>query len=109
MKIQIVGEKITENLGFQLATNLVWLNCEAKLLLFGSAQKTGPLTTDRIQINHVENVFFNRGDTSITARLQTRKFGQAPMLLFLTPRQALSSHLRVFIVILRELLNFHPD
>ena len=58
MKIQIVGEKITENLGFQLATDLVWLNCLAKLLLFGSAQKTGPLTTDRIQINHVENVFF---------------------------------------------------
>ena len=36
--------------------------------------------------------FLNWGDTSITARLQTRKFGQAPILLLLTPRQALSSH-----------------
>ena len=45
-------------------------------------------------------LFFKRGDTSITARLQTKKFGQAPTLLFLTPRQALSSHLRVFVMIL---------
>ena len=52
--------------------------------------------------------FCNRGDTSITAQLQTRKFDQAPILLFLTPRQALSSHLRVFVMILWESMNFHP-
>ena len=52
--------------------------------------------------------FFNRGDTCITARLQSRKFGQAPMLLFLTPRQALSSHPCVFVMILSESMNFHP-
>ena len=50
--------------------------------------------------------FFNRGDTSITARLQTRKFGQANS--FLTPKQALSSHPRIFVMILWESMNFHP-
>ena len=52
--------------------------------------------------------FFNKGDTSIMARLQTRKFGQAPILLFLTPRQALSSHPRIFVMIICESINFHP-
>jgi hypothetical protein len=46
------------------------------------------------------HIFFNRGDTSITARLQTRKYGQAPILLFLTPGQALSSHPRISVMIL---------
>ena len=31
------------------------------------------------------------------------------LLVFLTPRQALSSHPRVFIMILWESMNFHPD
>ena len=53
-------------------------------------------------------LFSTRGDTSITARLQTRKFGQAPILLFLTPRRGLSSHPRVFVMILWESMNFHP-
>jgi hypothetical protein len=43
----------------------------------------------------------------IMARLQTRKFGQAPTLLFLTPRQALSSHLHVFVMILWQFMNSH--
>ena len=42
--------------------------------------------------------------------LRSRELGQAPMLLvFLPPRRALSSHLRVFIIILWESMNFHPD
>ena len=41
--------------------------------------------------------------TSITARLQTIKFGQAPIL-----SQPLSSHTHVFIMILWESMNFHP-
>ena len=44
--------------------------------------------------------------------LRARELGQAqaPMLLvFLTPRQALSSHLRVFIMNFWESMNFHPD
>ena len=47
--------------------------------------------------------FCNRGDISITAQLQTRKFGEAPILL-----QAVSSHPHVFIMILLESMNFHP-
>ena len=42
------------------------------------------------------------------ARLQPKKFDQAPILLFLTPRQALSSHPRIFVMILWESMNFHP-
>ena len=38
------------------------------------------------------------------ARLHTRKFGQAPILL-----QALSSHPHLFIMFLCESMNFHPD
>ena len=42
--------------------------------------------------------------------LRSKELGQAPMLLvFLSLRQALSSHLRVFIMILWESMNFHPD
>ena len=40
----------------------------------------------------------------IMARLHTRKFGQASILL-----QTLSSHPNVFIMFLRESMNFHPD
>ena len=39
-----------------------------------------------------------------------RELGQVPLLLvFLTPRQALSSHSQVFVMILWESMNFHPD
>ena len=49
----------------------------------------------------------NRRDTiQYHGGLQSRELGQAPML---TPRQVLSSHLRVFIMILWESMNFHPD
>ena len=55
--------------------------------------------------------FCNRGDTmQYHGGLQSRELGQAPMLLvFLAPRQALSSHPHVFIMILWESMNFHPD
>ena len=54
---------------------------------------------------------FNRGDTiQYHGDLQSRELGQAPVLLvFLTPRQALSSHPCVFIMFLWESMNFHPD
>ena len=42
------------------------------------------------------------------ARLHTEKFGQAPILLLLTPRQALSSHPHIFVMILWESMNFDP-
>ena len=47
--------------------------------------------------------FCNREYTSITAQLQTRKFGQAPIL-----SQALSFHLHVLIMILWDSMNFLP-
>ena len=51
----------------------------------------------------IKNSFYNREDTNITARLQTRKFGQALKL-----SQPLSSHTHVFIMILWKSMNFHP-
>ena len=55
--------------------------------------------------------FSNRGDTiQYHGGLRSWELGQAPMLLvFPSPRQALSSHLHVFIMILWESMNFHPD
>ena len=55
--------------------------------------------------------FCNRGDTiQYHGGLRSKELGQAPMLLVsLSPRQALSSHLRVFIMIFWETMNFHPD
>ena len=52
--------------------------------------------------------FCNRGDTiQYHGGLRSRELGQAPMLLvFLTPKQALSSHPRVFIMIF---VGVHPD
>ena len=57
----------------------------------------------------IKNSFYNREDTNITARLQTRKFGQAPILLLLTSRQALSSHPRPCVMILWKSMNFHSE
>ena len=53
----------------------------------------------------------NRGDAiQYQGGLLSRELCQAPMLLvFLTPRQALSSHPHAFIMILLESMNFHPD
>jgi hypothetical protein len=78
------------------------------ITLVSSQKSPTPNILARVYINHVDFFLFNRGDTSTTARLQTRKFGQAPILLFLTPRQALSSHPHVFVMILWESMNFHP-
>ena len=47
-------------------------------------------------------LFCSRGDTTITTRLHTRKFGQAPIL-----SQVLSSHPHVFVMILWDSMNFH--
>ena len=42
--------------------------------------------------------------------LRSRELGQTSMIhVFLTPRQVLSSHPRVFIMILWESMNFYPD
>ena len=55
--------------------------------------------------------FCNRDDTiQYHDGFRSRKLGQASLLLvFLTPKQALSSHPRIFIMILWESMNFHPD
>ena len=71
------------------------------------------LTAEYIYVSTVSaKLFFcNRRDTTrYHVGLWSRELCQALMLLmFLTPRQALSSHPRVIIMILWESRNFHPD
>ena len=60
---------------------------------------------------NVLRFFLNIGDIiQCHGGLRSRELGQAPILLVsLTPRQALSSHPRVFTMILWEFMNFYPD
>ena len=85
-----------------ITTNCHW----QKIIIRLSSSQVRASTLVELQAEECLELHFfvcNRKATSITARLQTRKFGQAPIL-----SQALSSHPHVFIMILWESMNFHP-